>query len=103
MKNVIILTSMLLSANAWGVEHINLTVDKCRVIPNGDLRVIGNSNGITKTISLQNSTFSKDVMDRYVSLCMAGVVSGKTVRIDYLNCSDSNCTGTGNTSLELFK
>lgn len=88
---------------ALGVEHHNFEVTSCRSFQNGNITISGISqtDNQERSVSFIASGSNEKVIDRYLSMCMASLTAGKVLRIDYIDCPNTNCTMTSSTTLNI--
>lgn len=90
---------------AIGGEIYDGKVNSCRVHSVGDVRVYTESTTSCggNDIVFPKSALSEKTIDRFLSLCLAGVSAGKNMRIDYMSCSGTSSIATGNTTVHYKK
>ncbi len=109
MKKLLILVIALqavMSSKAYSAEeHHNLSVTLCRAYPNGNLQIrgISSTDDIERHLTYAASVFSEKTIDRYLSMCLASLMTGKLLRTDYLECTDTTCAPKPGTTAQVLK
>lgn len=87
------------------IQHHNLTVGTCRSFQSGNLQIQGASevDNQSRIITFSAVSVKEKVIDSYTAYCMAALVSGNKLRIDYLDCAGMNCAITSDTTINFYK
>ncbi len=106
LKNLLVVFALVVSsAGTVAAEHHNLNVNACNVTATGNVTVhgISDSDNAQRNITYAQPFLTEKTLDRYLSVCMASLMSGKKLRAIYIDCTGAECTVVNGSSLKVFE